>query len=304
MIEKVLTIGAGTMGSQASFYYAMNGCNVTQFDISEQALAACKEHHRGYVDAFRAACPSFTDADIEADIEAGLARISYHSDLETAAKDADLVTESVPEVLAIKQQVYADLNRFCPQHTIFTTNTSTLPPSAIAAATGRPERFLAVHYAMGIWDSPIAEVMKHPGTDDAVFQEVINFVEACNLIPIKLEKEQPGYILNSLLLPWLIAGLSLVVNGVSRYQDVDRTWMICGQGTRMGPLGVVDQVGFEVACNIMRLLAAADPDNPQYQKIIDYLEEHFINKGHTGALGGQGFYSYPNPEYEDPDFLK
>ena len=155
MINKVLALGAGNMGSQAGFYYAMNGCNVTQFDISEEALTACKEYHLGYVDAFRAVCPSFTNEDIEA----GLARISYNSDLESAAKDADLVTESVPEVLEIKQQLYTDLNRFCPEHTIFTTNTSTLPPSAIAPATGRPERFLAVHYANGIWNSPIAEVI-------------------------------------------------------------------------------------------------------------------------------------------------
>ncbi len=300
MIKNVLALGAGTMGSQASFYYAMNGSDVTQFDISEEALAACKVHHRGYIAAFRAACPSFTDEDIEA----GLARISYSSDLETAAKNADLVTESVPEVLEIKQQVYADLDRFCPEYTIFTTNTSTLAPSAIAPATGRPERFLAMHYSMGIWDAPIAEVMKHPGTDDAVFQEVVEFAQASNLVPIRIEIEQPGYIINSLLVPWLSAGLSLVVNGVSNYRDVDRTWMICAQGMPLGPLGVLDQVGFEVSRNIYRLLAAAEPDNPQYQKNIEYLEEHFLSKGHTGALSGQGFYSYPNPEYAEPDFLK
>ena len=153
MIKNILALGAGAMGSQPSFYYAMNGFNVTQFDISEEALADCKTYHRGYVEAFRAAFPAFTDEDIEA----GLARISYNSDLETAAKDVDFVTESVPEVLEIKQQVYAELNRYCPEHTIFATNTSTMPPSAIAAATGRPERFLAVHYAMGMWNSPIAE---------------------------------------------------------------------------------------------------------------------------------------------------
>jgi 3-hydroxybutyryl-CoA dehydrogenase len=300
MIKNILAIGAGTMGSQASFYYAMNGFDVIQFDVSEEALAACKQHHRGYIEPFRAACPSFTDEDIEA----GLARLSYSSDLEAAAEHADLVTESVPEVLEIKQQVYADLHRFCPEHTIFTTNTSTLPPSAIAPSTGRPERFLALHYAMGIWDSPIGEVMKHPGTDDAVFQEVVDFVEASNLVPIGIEKEQPGYIINSLLVPWLTAGLSLVVNGISSYQDVDRTWMICCRGMRMGPMGVMDLVGFEVSRNVNRLLAAAEPDNPQYQKNIDYLEENFINKGHTGALSGQGFYSYPDPEYLEPGFLK
>lgn len=299
-IKNVLALGAGTMGGQVSFYYAMNGFDVIQFDISDKALAACREQHRAYVDAFRAARPAFTDEDIEA----GLARITYSSDLETAAKNADLVTESVPEVLEIKQTIYADLNRFCPQHTIFTTNTSTMLPSVIAESTGRPERFLAVHYALGMWDSPIAEVMKHPGTDEAVFQEAVKFVEASNLVPIKLEIEQPGYIINSLLVPWLTAGLSLVVNGISSHQEVDKTWIMCGQGMSMGPLGVLDQLGFEVARNVHRLMAANNPNNPQYAKNIAYLEENYINKGHTGALGGQGFYSYPNPEYLKPNFIK
>ena len=300
MIKNILALGAGTMGSQASFYYAMNGCNVIQYDISDEALEDCKGHHRDYVSAYRAARPSVTNEEIEA----GLARIRYSSDLESAAKSADLVTESVPEVLEIKQRIYTDLNRFCPDDTIFTTNTSTLPPSAIAPSTGRPERFLALHYAMGIWDSPIGEVMKHAGTDDAVFDRVVRFVKDTGLVPIKIEKEQPGYIINTLLLPWMNAALSLVVNGVSSYQDVDRTWMICNGGTSPGPFGVLDQVGFEVARNVSRLQAAAEPDNPQHRKHIEYLEEHFINKGFTGALSGRGFYSYPNPEYLEPDFLK
>lgn len=299
-IKNILALGAGAMGSQASFYYAMQGFDVTQFDISDEALEACKQHHRNYAEDFRSVHTEVTDEDIEA----GLARITYSSNLEAAAENADLVTESVPEVLEIKQQVYTELARFCPEHTIFTTNTSTLPPSSFAQFTGRPERFLALHYAMGIWHSPIAEVMKHPGTDEAVFQEVVSFVEAARLVPIKIEKEQPGYIINSLLVPWLNAGLSLVVNGVSTPEDVDKTWIICGQGMRVGPLGVVDMVGFEVTRNVQRLLGAANPDNPQYPKNIAYIEEHFLNKGHKGVSSGQGFYSYPDPSYLDPDFLK
>jgi 3-hydroxybutyryl-CoA dehydrogenase len=288
------------MGSQVSFYYAMQGFNVTQFDISDEALETCKQYHRDYAADYRSVRPAVT----EEELEAGLASITYSSDLAAAAKDADLVTESVPEVLDIKQQIYTELGRLCPAHTIFTTNTSTMLPSDMAEFTGRPERFLALHYAMGIWHSPIAEVMKHPGTDSDIFQEVVAFVEAANLVPIKMEKEQPGYIINSLLVPWVTAGLSLVVNGISTYQDVDKTWMICGQGMRMGPLAILDKLGFEVCRNVQRLLAEADPNNPQYLKNIAYLEENFINKGHTGVLSGQGFYRYPNPEYLEPDFIK
>ena len=119
MIKIVLAVGAGTMGSQARFYYAMHGREVIQYDVSEESLAACKEYHQAYVEPFRQAFPSFTDEDIAA----GLSRIQYSADLASAAKEADFVTESGPEVLEIKQQIYAELNRHCPEHTIFSTNT-------------------------------------------------------------------------------------------------------------------------------------------------------------------------------------
>ncbi len=270
-IKKILALGAGAMGRQVSFYYAMRGFDVVQFDISEEALAACEQYHHGYVEPFGAVNPAFTAKDSAA----GLGRVSYTTDLAAAAKNADLVTESVPEVLAIKQKIYTELNQYCPAHTIFSTNTSAMRPSDIARSAGRPERFLALHYGMEIWGSPIAEVMKHPGTDDAIFRQVVDFVEASKLVPIKLEKEQPGYIINSLLIPWLIAGLSLVVNGISSYQDVDKAWMICGQGMRKGPIGVIGMLEFEVLRNVHRLLAEAEPSNPQYQKISITLKSIF-----------------------------
>ena len=133
MNKKVLAVGAGTMGSQASFYYAMHGRNVVQYDVSEESLAKCREYHRSYVEPFRLRFPVFTDDDIEA----GLARITYSSDIAAAAKDADFVTESVPEVVEIKQQVYAQLNQHCPDHTVFTTNSSTLAPSLFAEVNSR-----------------------------------------------------------------------------------------------------------------------------------------------------------------------
>ncbi|HEB27071.1 MAG TPA: 3-hydroxyacyl-CoA dehydrogenase [Porticoccus sp.] len=297
-INNVLVIGAGVMGQQVGLYYSMYGFNVTMFDISEEALSACKIQQQKYLPSLQASRPHLTDEDMEL----GLSRISYSSDLEQCAGSIDLVTESAPEVLEIKLQVYADLNRFCPEHTIFTTNTSTMMPSQIAEKTGRPERFLALHYGNTVWDCYIGEVMGHPGTDKDIFETVCNFVETSGLVPIRLEQEQPGYIINSLLIPWLLSGLSLVVNGISTPEDVDKTWML---STHMdqGPLGVMDQVGFEVACNIYRMMLSAEPGNEQHKKNLDYLQTNFLDKGHTGRLSGQGFYSYPNPEFERPDFL-
>lgn len=298
-IRNVLAVGGGVMGSQAGFYYALNGFDVVQYDISEESLAKCRDYHSKFVEGYRAARPSVTDEEIQS----GLARIRYSSDLADAARGADLVTESVPESLEIKRQVWTELNDHCPEHTIFTTNTSTLLPSSLADASGRPGQFLALHYGNPIWNAPIAEVMKHPGTEHSVFQQVVEFAENARLVPIKLEKEQSGYVINTLLIPWFEGALELVVNGICSYQDVDRTWMLCSGGMPMGPFGALDTVGFEVARLIEQARAAANPDNLQHQKNIDYLQENYINKGHFGALSGQGFYSYPDPEYTQPDFL-
>jgi 3-hydroxybutyryl-CoA dehydrogenase len=298
-IRNVLAVGGGVMGSQAGFYYALNGFDVVQYDISEESLATCRQYHARFVEGYRAARPSVSDEEIQS----GLARIRYSSDLADAAREADLVTESVPESLEIKRQVWTELNHHCPEHTIFTTNTSTLLPSSLAEASGRPGQFLALHYGNPIWDGPIAEVMRHPGTEDSVFQQVVEFAESAKLVPIRLEKEQSGYVINTLLIPWLEAAMELVVNGICSYQDVDRTWMICSGGVSKGPMGVLDNAGFEVARLIWQARAATNPDNPQYQKNIDYLEENYINKGHLGVQSGQGFYSYPDPEYARSDFL-
>ncbi len=300
MFKKLLAIGAGNMGGQVSFYHAMTGTEVIQYDISQDSLDDCKKQHRLYAKAYQTVRPDVTDQDIEA----GLSRISYSANLQEAASDVDLVIESAPENPDIKQALYRELSECCPPHTIFCTNTSTLLPSQLADSTGRPEKFLAYHFAMGIWESPVVEVMKHPGTSDESFNAMVEFAEASQLVPIKMEKEQPGYIINSLLVPWLTSALSLVVNGISSYQDVDKTWMICGQGMRMGPIAILDQLGFEVCRNVHLLMAANEPDNPQHLKNIEYLDQNFLNKGFMGARSGQGFYSYPNPEYQAKDFLK
>jgi 3-hydroxyacyl-CoA dehydrogenase len=300
VFKKILTIGAGNMGGQVSFYHAMTGTAVIQYDISQDSLDDCKKQHQLYAKAYQAARPGVTDQDIEA----GQSRISYSTNLQQAARGVDLVIESAPENPEVKQTLYRELNEYCSSHTIFCTNTSTLLPSQLAESTGRPERFLAFHYAMEIWESPMVEVMRHPSTSDESFKAMLEFAEVSQLVPIKMEKEQPGYIINSLLVPWLTSALSLVVNGISSYQDVDKTWMICGQGMRMGPIGILDQLGFEVCRNVHLLMAANEPDNPQYHKNIEYVENNFLSKGFMGARSGQGFYSYPNPEYLAEDFLK
>src|SRR5690606_8425053 len=117
----------------------------------------------------------------------GLARIRLSADLADAVKDADLVIEAVPESPAIKTSTYEARAEVAPERTIFATNSSTLLPSSFAAATGRPDRFLALHYANEVWTHNTAEIMPTSETDPEVVEKVVSFAEATGLVPIRIK---------------------------------------------------------------------------------------------------------------------
>nr|WP_317128709.1 3-hydroxyacyl-CoA dehydrogenase family protein [Subsaximicrobium wynnwilliamsii] len=117
-----------------------------------------------------------------------------------------------------------------------------------------------------------------------------------------LKKEQPGYIVNSLLVPLLSAGLDLLVRGVADVQTIDKTWMVA-TGAPTGPFAILDVVGNTTAYNINKMEAEKTGDSDK-QKVVEYLKEHFIDKGKLGVATGEGFYTYPNPSFKADDFLK
>jgi 3-hydroxybutyryl-CoA dehydrogenase len=235
------------------------------------------------------------------DSDAAVARLAYTSDVSEACFNADLVSESVPEDPKIKCDVYGELNRHCPERTIFTTNTSTLLPSQFAAATGRPDRFLALHFANPVWDANIGEVMPHPGTDPAVFRRVLDFAAEIGMVPIRLEKEQNGYVINSLLMPLLVAAQRLVTNEVASHEDIDRTWMV---STKMpvGPFGIMDLIGLQTVYNVLAYWAEAEGDD-DLRKQADEIKTRFVETGNLGVKTGKGYYTYPGPAFAKDDFL-
>ena len=295
-IKHILIVGAGTLGSQIGFQCARYGFKTTMYDLTEEALAACRTYHQGIAAA--------TKKDLGLDdtaIAVAFDNLTYTTDLKAAAETCDLVSESVPENPDLKRQVFAQLNPICPAHTIFTTNSSSLLPSQIADATGRPERFLALHFANRIWVSNVAEVMRHPGTAPEVFERVIEFAPEIGLVPIRIEKENHGYVMNALLMPLLREAQTLVVNGIAGYQDVDRAWMMATQAP-VGPFGMIDVVGLETTFTISNYWANVTGDE-QLRKNADYLKQNFLDKGKLGLKSGEGFYTYPNPAYAKPEFI-
>ncbi len=298
-IEKVLVIGSGLMAQQIALHHALHGFQVTQYGRREAGLAESKAAQQASKKSVQSIYTDLTDADFEQ----ALTRISYTTDLEAACDGADLVTESVTEDLVLKQKIFADLEKFCPESAILTTNTSTMPPSLIAAGLKRPEKFLALHYSSPVWVRPMAEIMRLSNTADNVIEQVVEFSQNNRLLPLRLEKEHPGYILNSLLAPMVYSALEMLAKGVATHQDIDRTWMLNFPAMGLGPCGMLDSMGYNSLYAVGKLRADAEPGNPNHQLILDYIQENFIDKGRLGMTTGQGLYSYPNPEFLEPNFV-
>ncbi len=274
----------------------LHGKHVTVYDAIPAGLDKGKVFHKEYATLFLSERGATRQQ-----IDDTLARLTYTTDLPAAVRDADLISESVPESIGIKEAFWRDASKHAPAHTVFTTNTSTLAPSAMVDFVDRPAQFLALHFAIGVWDSNIGEVMGHPGTDPAVFSRVLTFAAEIGLVPIPIRKEQSGYIINSLIVPWCTAALDLLVRGVTDVESVDRTWMITLQ-SGIGPCGMMDRMGLGVVYHVAKLIGEASPGHPALES-ARYIDEEFIQRGHLGVASGRGFYSYPNPAFAQPGFV-
>lgn len=296
-LRNITIAGSGVLGYQIAFQTAFHGYKVTVYDINDEVLEQAKAKFDLLAKAFQQDLQA-TDEQLAATFK----QLSYTSDLAQAVQDSDLLIEAVPENPAIKIAFYRQLSKVAPEKTIFATNSSTLLPSQFAQETGRPAKFIALHFANEIWKHNTAEIMGHPGTDPQVFADLVAFATSIGMVALPLHKEQPGYIVNSLLVPLLSAATSLLVNEVADVQTIDKTWMVA-TGAPTGPFGILDIVGITTAYNINKMAADAT-DDPIKRKTVAYLKEHFIDKNKLGVATGEGFYSYPNPAYQSPDFLK
>ncbi|MFH5778540.1 3-hydroxyacyl-CoA dehydrogenase [Heyndrickxia oleronia] len=295
--QNITVAGSGVLGSQIAYQTAFKGFNVSVYDINDEVLERAKERINGLKEHYKKDLNA-TDEEVNLAYE----RISFNSNLLKAVADADLVIEAIPEVVQIKTDFYNELGKVAPEKTIFATNSSTLLPSQFADATGRPAKFLALHFANEIWKNNTAEVMKHPGTDMKVFNEVIEFAKAIGMVALPLYKEQPGYILNSLLVPLLDAAQLLLLNEVADAETIDKTWMIA-TGAPQGPFAILDVVGINTAYNIT-LAKAKATGSQEYEKLAELLKSEYIDKGKLGRATGEGFYTYPNPNFMKPGFLE
>jgi len=318
-IKNVVVAGSGVLGSQIAFQTAYKGFLVTVYDTGDEAIAAGKKKMEtlksNYVGDIRAAqvkgspfpagvginktiLPNqgvkFSEAadELVELVEATPGQIRYTSNLADAVNDADLLIEAIPESVEIKKAFYTELSKVAPEKTIFVSNTSTLLPSTFAQYTGRPGKFLCLHFANSIWRSNTAEVMGHATTDESIYQQIVEFADAIGMIPLQLKKEQPRYILNSLLVPLLEAGQKLLLNGVADAETIDLTWRLA-TGAPSGPFQILDVVGITTAYNVLLSYPDTTADeNSEHARLAKLLKEEYLDKGKTGVASGEGFYKY------------
>ncbi len=293
-IEEVLVLGAGSIGREIALQCAMCGYRATLYDVSREALHAARATIE--IQA-RALSGSYVADPAQAIVE----RLYFTLDLEEAVASADLVSECAPEDPDVKRRLFARIAPLAPPATIFTTNSSSLVPSMLAQSTGRPDRFLSLHFHKPVWVASVADVMPHSGTRPDIVSDVAAFARSLRQKTIVLTKESPGYVFNAMLQAYTGAALSLWMREVASFEDIDRAWMIA-EGSVQGPFGVMDAIGLDVVYDTIRCQAEAQ-NHEESAILARRLKADFIDRGRLGVKTGAGFYSYPNPAFGEADFL-
>lgn len=316
--KKIVVAGGGVLGSQIAYQAAYCGFDVTIWLRSEGSIGRCQPKldnlKKTYIEALNLMadpvkgeanwCPGLAEVG-KFDLDECLKKVEninvkLELDMAKAVKDADLVIESMAENTDDKIKFYTALAPLLDEKTVVVTNSSTLLPSTFAKYTGRPDKYLSMHFANSIWKNNVAEIMVQDKTDKKYFDMICEFANEIRMLALPVLKEKSGYLLNSMLVPFLLSGLDLYANGISDPESIDLAWTK-GTGAPKGPFKIFDTVGLTTALNIVN----------QYQKVpglfkpmlskmmmpynfkgMKAILEKYIADGKLGMSSGEGFYKY------------
>ncbi|MDO5043958.1 MAG: 3-hydroxyacyl-CoA dehydrogenase [Coriobacteriia bacterium] len=307
--KNVTLAGAGVLGSQIAFQIAYSGFDVSVWvrsDASAERAQAkfdrLKNIYLDRIDQMAAGEGRWSNgiADqgaskdellaLKDKVEAAHSGLKIYTDMAEAVKDADLVIEAVAENPEQKIEFYTQLAPLLKEDAILASNSSTLLPSTFAKYTGRPEKFLMFHFANEIYTNNTAEVMGHDGTSQEAFDAMVEFAKAIRMVPLEVLKEQPGYILNTMLSPFLSSAMYLWSNDIAHPHTVDKTWELA-TGAPKGPFKIIDIVGLTTVRNIAGLHPDAKTEGSIQNVMVKKLTE-MLDAGKSGIIAGEGFYKY------------
>lgn len=294
-IRKVAVVGTGNLGTQIAILAVYAGYEVSSFDIDEGAfhrvLIETKERMKGRV---REPVVPVEEWDNEA------RKVKQSKDLEEALKGADFVIEAVPENLELKREVFERLDALSPPGAILATNSSSIPISKIEDATSRPEKCLNVHFYSPCRGLSMADVMGGTKATAEIIETGKAWVSSLGCVPLSVNKEILGFCFNRVWRAVKRETLYMWAEGFADFRDIDRGWMIFS-GMAMGPFGNMDGIGLDVVYDIEMVYynESKDPKDHPPEALKAKLDRNEL-----GLKTGKGFYTYPDPEFSKPDFIK
>ncbi|XP_028648253.1 hydroxyacyl-coenzyme A dehydrogenase, mitochondrial [Erpetoichthys calabaricus] len=287
-IKHITVIGGGLMGSGIAQVAASTGHAVVLVDQTEEIL---KKSIKGIEDSLkRVAKKKFADKpqDGTAFIQKIMKNISTSTDAAAVAHSTDLVLEAIIENMELKHELFKRVDKFAPEHTIFASNTSSLPITEIANSTTRQDRFGGLHFFNPVPLMKLVEVIQTPMTSQKTFDTLYDFSKALGKHPVSC-KDTPGFLVNRLLVPYLMEAVRLYERGDGSKEDIDVA-MKLGAGYPMGPFELLDYVGLDTSKFIIDGWHKADPDNPLFSP--SPLLNKLVEEGKLGKKTGEGFYKY------------
>ncbi|XP_067138419.1 hydroxyacyl-coenzyme A dehydrogenase, mitochondrial-like [Centruroides vittatus] len=287
-MKNIVVIGGGLMGSGIAQVAAQTGHEVILVDVSDEILKKSETNMKKSLE--RIAKKKFAD-----DAQAGqkfvtdtLKHLKTMTNPNEAVKTADLVIEAIVENLDIKQKLFEGLDINAPQSTIFASNTSSLPIGEIAKATQRKDRFGGLHFFNPVPVMKLLEVVRIPETSDETYNKMMEFGKNMGKATVSC-KDTPGFIVNRLLIPYMLEAIRMLERGDASAKDID-TAMKLGAGYPMGPFELSDYVGLDTQKFILDGWMKKFPDNPLFKPIP--MLDKLVSDGKLGMKTGEGFYKY------------
>lgn len=281
MIRKVGVLGCGLMGSGIAQASASAGFTTVARDVAGPLL---DKGRAGIVKSMGRLVEKGKLA--AADRDAAAARLSFTTEI-GALRDCDIVIEAVTEDLALKNELWRELDGLCPPQTIFASNTSSLTIAAMAATTRRPDRFVGLHFFNPVPLMPLVEVVRTVTTSQETFDRVFAFARDLGKEPVAAQ-DNPGFIVNLLLVPFLLDAARALERGIASTADLDRAMQL-GAGHPMGPLTLMDYIGLDTVVRIGDIMFDA---YREARYAAPPLLRRMVVAGFQGRKNGRGFYDY------------
>lgn len=288
-VKRVGVVGCGLMGHGIAQVAAQGGCEVlvleTQQDFLDKGLARIEKSLAKLAEKQVEKGKSPEEARAGAAAVRGRIRGTLaRSDL----ADRDLVIEAIVEDLGAKKELFRELGKLCKKETIFASNTSSFPVAEMAEASGRPARFVGLHFFNPVQLMRLVEVVRTDKTDPEVFAAARSFGESCGKTPVAC-KDTPGFVVNRLLVPYMVQALLMLERGDASKEDID-TAMQLGCGYPMGPITLTDYVGLDTTLSILDGWKARFPEEPAFA--VPRILRELVKAGKLGRKSGEGFYKW------------